>query len=104
MGIHIGIGVVLTFLVDFAGMMVAQPLVIFCFDFEFLFFFGFVEELVEVLFGHEVGGRGLVEMGGLGFVEFDGVLLEGLVEVDLFEGVHEVGDGLVLLLGLVGVG
>ena len=85
-------------------MMITQRLVILCFDFKFLLLFGFMEKLVEVLLGHEVGRRGLMEMGGFGFVEFDGMLLEGLVEVDLFEGVHEVGDGLMLLLRFMGVG
>ena len=85
-------------------MMITQRLVILCFDFKFLLLFGFMEKLVEVLLGHKVGRRGLMEMSGFGFVELDGMLLEGLVEVDLFEGVHEVGDGLVLLLGFMGVG
>ena len=85
-------------------MMITQGLVILCFDFKFLLLFRFMKELVEVLLGHKVGRRGLMEMGGFGFVEFDGMLLDGLVEIDLFEGVHEVGDGLVLLLGFVGVG
>ena len=85
-------------------MMITLRLVIFCFKFEFLLLFGFVEKLIKILLGHEVGRWGLVEMGGFGFVEFDGMLLEGLVEVDLFEGIHEMGDGLVLLLGFVRVG
>ena len=32
------------------------------------------------------------------------MLLEGLVEIDLLEGVHELGDCLVLFVGFVGLG
>lgn len=43
-------------------------------------------------------------MCGFGFMKFEGMLFKGLIEVDLFEGVHELGDGLVLFLGFVGLG
>jgi hypothetical protein len=38
-------------------------------------------------------GGGLLEEGGFGFVDFDGVLFPGLVEVYLFKGVHQLRYG-----------
>ena len=44
-----------------------------------------------------------MEMSCLGFVEFNGLLLERLIQIDLFESVHELRDGVVLFLWFVGM-
>jgi hypothetical protein len=37
-------------------------------------------------------------MCGFGLVKLDGLLLKGLIEIDLFEGVHELCDSLMFLM------
>ena len=55
-----------------------------------------VEQGIEIGFCHEVAG---LLLGFVGVLERG--LLPGLVEVDLLEGVHEIGDGQVLFVGFV---
>ena len=59
-------------------------------------FFGFAEQSIEIGFGHEVVIR-IFRFVCL----FEWGLFPGLVEVDLFECVHEVGDCEVLFVGFV---
>lgn len=73
-----------------------------CLGLEFDFFFGFAEELVEVLLGHQVAQFGVgPHAAGSILGELAGAVLPGGVEVDLPQGVDQLGRYGQLLLPLL---
>jgi hypothetical protein len=60
-----------------------------------------MEQLIKILFCHKIALR--LKMRGFSLIEFTRLLFPTLIEVDLFECVHQLRNRQVLLVSLLGV-